>query len=136
MGNDSSDQLLVGTYLDRKCDQTGTHETKNIDTPIGPRSAKTSVAGKRIIPSRPRGDKCHNLARDQNRGVMCCERYVHDTPSRILSKEPKTTAGKDLTDVIRICLRFFRLAISRARSAALLTRSFVLIGLLYSRPWQ
>ena len=60
-----------------------TYETKNIDTPIVPRSRNTPDAGKIIIPSR---DHVKELGAN---GLN----NVHDMPSSILSSRPRMTAG-------------------------------------------
>lgn len=62
-----------------------TYETKNIDTPMGPRSIKTPVTGKIIIPSRN-----HVL---QANGKSYKLYDVQDMPSSILTSSPRMTAG-------------------------------------------
>ena len=59
------------------------HETKNIDTPIPPRFAKTPDEGKMIMPS------CGAV----RNGCVCAWSYLQERPSRTFSSAPRITAG-------------------------------------------
>ena len=60
-------------------------DTKNNETPIGPRSAKTPVEGNMIRPSAGNHTQ-GSYRRDSGRLQL--------TPSRMLIKQPSNTAGK------------------------------------------
>ncbi len=68
-----------------------THETKNIDTPVPPRSLNTPAAGKMIMPS---ANVCQSGALE-GKGLD-----TQDMPSRTLSNVPRITAGNDLSAVV------------------------------------